>query len=82
MFGIDDFYIYDFVVDFFKLCVMINCYDWCMCFFIVVLDYKNIGAFVFYFLFEMGYCRVMNIMCLCWYIMELWFVGIKEVWER
>lgn len=80
--GIDDPHIHDLAADFSKPCVMINCHDRRMRLPTVAPDHKNIGAFASHFLFEMGHRRVMNIMCLRRYTMELRLAGIKEAWER
>ncbi|WP_097476000.1 LacI family DNA-binding transcriptional regulator [Escherichia coli] len=79
--GIDDPHIHDLAADYLKPCVMINCYDRRMRLPTVSPDHKKIGILASQFLFEMGHRRIMTVMCLRRYTMELRLAGIKETWE-
>lgn len=79
--GIDDAHIHDLAADLGKPCVLINCRDSKMRLSGVAPDHRLLGEFAARYLFEMGHKRVLNLLCLRRYTMELRLAGIRDAWE-
>lgn len=80
--GIDDPHIHELAADLAKPCVLINCRDRRMRLPTVAPDHRAIGEFAADYLFDLGHCKVVNVLCLRRYTMDLRLAGIKEAWQR
>lgn len=79
--GIDDPHIHDLAADLGKPCVLINCRDGKMRLPAVAPDHRLLGECAARYLFEMGHKRVMSMLCLRRYTMELRLAGIRDAWD-
>ena len=80
--GIDDPHIHDLAVDMGKPCVLINCRDRKMRLPAIAPDHRGIGELAASYLFDMGHRRILNLLCLRRYTMELRLGGIRDAWRE
>lgn len=80
--GIDDPHIHDLLVDMGKPGVLINCRDSKMRLPAVAPDHRGIGELAASYLFAMGHRKILNLVCLRRYTMELRLSGIRDAWGQ
>lgn len=81
MIGIDDPYIHALAADLGKPCILVNSRDRHMRLPSVSPDHQLIGEVATHYLIEQGHHRILNLLCLRRYTMELRLQGIKDAFK-